>query len=160
VVTVASLLLIGISLASALDLIGATAHAVAVVHFLSALGAVSILAVSAIEYGKSYELRSDRHHRAALELGHLYDTALTHDGGDAGKLIEAYNAILDRFAENHEPIDYHMFAVRHPDDFKVGSVERQGIRLLWHLAAQRAWIIITAICAGALLLLKWFGGAP
>ncbi len=159
VVTVASILLIGISLASALDLVGGTVHAAAVIDFLSALGAVCILAVSAIEYGKSYELRSDRHHRAALELGRLYDGALADTLSDASGLITSYNAILDRFSENHEPIDYHMFAVRHPGDFNVGWVQRQTIRLLWHGAAQRAWLIIAAICIGAVVLLKLSAGA-
>ena len=161
VVTVASLLLVCLALADAFGLLGPASAGKPIIDFLAAVGAVTILVVSAMEHGKSYELRADRHHQAALLLGRLYDQA---NGGPVGqdaldRLVAEYNVVLDRFVENHEPIDYEMFAIRQSRDFSTSWLDRMRARVLWHGASQRPWLIIALVLGMAWVFLRWAGGS-
>ncbi len=89
-------------------------------------------------------------------LGRLYDLAsLEAEALDVVGFIEDYNDILKRFPENHEPVDYGMFAVRQPDDFKVSFGGKLLTRLRWSAAAQRPWLILGAIVLGAFGVTVW-----
>ena len=110
------------------------------VELVAVIGSVSLLVVSSLESGKAYELRSDRHHRAALALIRLYDTQKASGTPDAQLLVKEYLTILEQYPDNHEPMDYLMFAACNPKDFEMEWGARAQAKVVWHFASQAPWL--------------------
>ena len=155
VVTLSSLALVVLSVVLGTPTVVLVGDASDVAKMISLIGPISILIVSAIEYSKAYEVRADRHHRAALALNDLYDVAAAKKNPVLGDLVQGYHEILARFDENHEPIDYYMFATRQGSDFDANWWDLLKTKTLWHLAGQRAWVMVLGVTILFAILLRW-----
>jgi hypothetical protein len=157
VISLASLILVAITLALGFDPVEFDAQARQVAELLLAVGAVTILVVSSMEHGRGYQLEADRQHRCARKLTELYDQAnLDSRPRDVPALVTEYHAVLDSYPDNHEPIDYEMFAVRHPEDFTTGWWKRQRVRAAWYVFAHRAWVIAAAVMVVIFAMVRLF----
>lgn len=146
-ITLASVGLVGLNI---LSHVGAPqdAASLASVALWSLIGAVGIVVISSLESGVSYELIADRHHRAGRALTELYDRA-TIEEVPTVEIMREYHAILERFEDNHLPVDHAMFACAHPKDFKMTTRERIWTWLMWHVRANWPWLL-SGIVAGLL----------
>jgi len=120
----------------------------------SVVGAVAILLVGIVERGKSYELKVDRHHRAAMQLNQLLDEVKIAESKSVEEGTEEYHRIVQSFHDNHEPIDYYLFAVKNRDSFCVSWYEPVRVHVWWHVVAYWPWLILGAAAFGFTVLLQ------
>src|SRR5688500_1096130 len=99
VVLLSSLALVAVSIALFLPETSIHASARAFAELGALVGSVAILLVGIVEQGKSYELRADRHHRAAMELNQLSDRIRASASATAEEFAEV---VLPR---NHGHLD-------------------------------------------------------
>lgn len=134
------------------------------------VAAVSILALSLYEAGMTIGLQAERFHQSALQLRPLMARArrMAQGPGSLEELVglEAeYDSVVSQQRENHTPLDYQRFQVRHPRDFKIGRATRIWICWNWWLRSHWRYLAIIVVPPTLLWLLRtwtpisvWGGG--
>jgi hypothetical protein len=125
---------------------------------ISIVSATGILALSLVEAAQRYEVRAERLHDCALDLGLLggrIDDALA--AGQAsvtrlGQFRHQYNSILVRHKENHATLDYTYYRATqkeldHDLPWRVAMVARWYVAILW----RSALVIVLPLVAAAWL---------
>jgi len=118
---------------------------------VAAVSAVGILILSLMEAGERYEVRAERMHECALELGRLCGTldiflaSPPESGADKelNRLRSEYDGILATHKENHEPVDFEKFLASRPDDFPTSALQRlKAITYWWYIVYWRFALLI------------------
>ena len=95
--------------------------------FISTALSILILIFSQFESFKSYNIRSEKYHSCAIEIGILYNqlrmvktfiSKQANSEPETERISCEYDELLKRF-ENHEPIDTDIFKTTKPDYFKL-----------------------------------------
>ena len=89
------------------------------IPFLSMILSILILILSLLEASRNYQIKSERLHNCAIEITNLYgDLKILKDSekvdhGVLSDINKKYKYILEKYPENHDPIDYELFKASH-----------------------------------------------
>lgn len=88
------------------------------VPFVALALSIVVLVVSVLETGANYAIRAESLHRSGNEIDRLVDDfeskhrAGRINGDYEQEMIENYHAVIARYADNHEKIDYEIVVAR------------------------------------------------
>lgn len=115
-----------------------------------------IIVLTLYENSKNHLIIADRMHRCALDLLELYNEfdATIRIAPQAVNLLDysrRYNAILSKYPENHDLLDYLSFRCDNPKDFELKgwSLCWAHIQRLWGQAAQFSFYLVLALSVPA-----------
>jgi len=121
------------------------------IPFLSIILSISILILSLLEASKNYQIKSERLYNCANEITNLYIELRQSICSEPQKqdemlseITKRYKTILEKYAENHDPIDYEMFQAEHSKHFSVGRIKKSSIFLKAIILSY--WLYLILIC--------------
>ncbi len=99
------------------------------------VASVLVLVLSIIEGGRGYQLRAERLHRCAVDLGKLESRLVvlqsippgTLRNSQIARLVRRYVEAIEACPDNHETLDYDSFRAQHPEDFAMSWGSRSRI---------------------------------
>lgn len=109
--------------------------------FISTALSILILIFSQFEAFKSYNMRSEKYHTCAMDIGVLYNqlrmvktfvSKQPNNELEIERISTEYDELLKRY-ENHEPVDTYMFKTTKPDYFDLGFWGRKYPKCLRYL---------------------------
>jgi hypothetical protein len=121
------------------------------IPFLSIILSISILILSLLEASKNYQLKSERLYNCANEITNLYIELRQHICSDSqnqdeilSEIAKRYKTILEKYPENHDPIDYEKFQAEHSRHFNIGWIKKNSIFLKALILSY--WLHLILIC--------------
>ncbi len=122
---------------------------------------IAILLISVLEHSKSYKLRADTMHRCAKELSSTYnEICQIRDGIITSQIPERlieignkYQAIIDKYDDNHTDLDYTKFQATNSPDFKLTTFQKFKIELKYFFLVKGIYILL--IIAPLLIFAKF-----
>jgi SMODS and SLOG-associating 2TM effector domain family 5 len=131
-----------------------------IVILLSILFSISILVLSLMESSQNYQIRAENMHRCAREIAELCEelnvVLLSPDPvkitNDLQDIITRYHQILEKYEDNHEPIDNNLFRVTN-SEFKMGHIMTLRTRVQAFIAPRLPYYI--AIISLPLAIIFW-----
>jgi hypothetical protein len=131
------------------------------ISLLSLLMSMFILLLSLLENGKQYEIKSERLFNNANEITRIYDkfrfileVKREKSGAKIESLISEYHFALDKCQENHEPVDYEMFEMEHPEVYRLTWIKKIEIRLSYLKQVYGLYISLMLVFGLVLFCLK------
>lgn len=163
--TMLSIYLIAFGLISVYNIYDESLIEKGVLPYLLTCLSIFLLAFGLIENAKNYQLRAAEFHNCGIQLSKLYNnlrvfktmntSANDHVKEEFARTLSAeYEVILEKF-ENHEPIDYEVLKVSHPDYFELKMIDTFYIKLCYYfktLFMYQLIIVIPPICFFVLFL--------
>lgn len=117
--------------------------------------AVVILVSSLLQYSSGDVIRAEQFHRSALELKELRrEIKARRSTMTSGEFLEdsaRYSRILEKYAVNHDDIDYRRYRLENSDKFGIGPWATKLGWLRLEIANSRpviALIFVTVVCVG------------
>ena len=117
--------------------------------------AVVILVSSLLQYSSGDVIKAEQFHRSALELKELRREIkarrATMDASEFLKDSAKYSRILEKYAVNHDDIDYLRYQLENAELFKIGPLMTRIGWVRLEIANSRpaiALIVVTALCVG------------
>ena len=121
------------------------------IAFFSLMLSLFILILSLLEGQNDYHLQASRLLSSANEMSDLHNrTRLisneSNTRSELKKYISEYSFILNKYYENHDPIDFEMFKTEHPDvkEFKMTPQKIALINTKYYI--ESFWIYYLTAC--------------
>ncbi len=118
------------------------------ISFLLISIAIVLLVFVILENSNEYNLKAERYHDCAKQLGRLYNRLDEHKEDISKDSIDeiksSYETILDKY-ENHIPIDYEILKTEHSDVFIMSETKRWSIRAKSFILTKMKYYIFIVI---------------
>lgn len=119
---------------------------------------IVILVSTLLQYSSNEVVNAEQHHRSALEINEVYrDLDISAENLSEADLIGyagRYNAILQKFSINHEPMDYSRLQLERPQDYPwMTRTQKISIRLRLYTASHFSTAILILITIFVLWLI-------
>jgi len=120
---------------------------------------ILILVISLLESSQKYASAADRMHSCAKELSTIYHKVAVIKSSpitdaDLLLLIESYQAIIDKYDDNHKPIDFDFFRASNKSEFELNWFE--AMLLKCHYVVRTHFLYIMAILSPIILLIIYW----
>jgi len=135
-ISILTLYVFGLTLADFCNTIKFTTNQQISIPFISMVLSIFILILSLLEASKNYQIKSERLHNCAKDIANVYNELrkVMHtnmpDEDKSNRLNDItmrYDSIIQKYGENHSPIDYELFIAEHYKQFNIGIINRQWI---------------------------------
>jgi hypothetical protein len=132
-----------------------TAPAQRWIAMVTVLLSLLILASTLLQYACTFGVRAELYHRSGLEIQAIKRELQFKSGdireADFAKFSSSYNDVLQRYALNHDDVDFYRQQLEYPEDFPMGCFERMRKSVKLFVAYQYPNAVILAL----ILLTGW-----
>lgn len=162
-ISLLTLYVFGLTLADFCHIIISTGNSKNNIPFLSMLLSIAILILSLLEASKNYQIKSERLHNCAKEIAVVYNELrqlICSDMESENKMkkleeiTRRYNNIIEKYAENHDPIDYELFLAEHHKEFNIGFIKKRVIKIKSLILSY--WLYVLLIFSPPIILLYYY----
>jgi hypothetical protein len=132
-----------------------------VLNFITVILSIAILVSSLLHRNDNDSIKSEQHHRCALEINELRRELVAHrDTLSLDRFTNfsrQYNAILQKYSVNHDDIDYLRVALERPEDFPWrGPVGRTLLRLRLIASGRLPHLVMLGITAAVVWVIFFY----
>lgn len=166
-IAILTLYIIGLNLSQFIPALNIQPNLSRYITFSTLIASMGILILSLLEGSKNYLVKSERLYNCANEINKLYGKIRMFKyncnvGDDSIMGIrEAYNELLLRYPDNHEPIDYDLFRVQYrKKDFDISLGPAMWIRLKSVILMYWLYILLIVPLAISLFYLLYHIAKP
>lgn len=151
-----TLYIIGLSIAQSMPSFKIPQQLCGYINYSTIVASIGLLILSLLEGSKNYQLKAERLYNCSNDILNIYnqlrkiryDQSINHL--EVEQIRQNYNRVLQRYPDNHYPIDYELFRAQHRKDFELKLVSAVWIRI--RSIIQTYWLYTTLVLAPGVVI--------